>query len=203
MNSKSLTNSDITAAALELGVDEATIHAVIDVEAAGSGFIEAGSGHIDPLVPKILFEAHILWKRLKAHGFDPAPLMAGNEDILSPHWNKSLYKGGIKEYQRLEKATLIHLASALESASWGLFQVMGYHWKALGYPSAQEFVNRMYDNEREHLFAFIKYVQVNHLANALRNHDWEAFAEGYNGPGYKANRYDEKLKKAWERWDKK
>lgn len=193
MNNKKLTDADITAAALDLGVDEATIRAIVEVEAAGSGFI-------DDEHPKILFEAHIFWRRLRAHGFQPADIMPGNEDILRPDWDHSLYKGGLAEYDRLEKASKIHLSSALESCSWGLFQVMGFHWKALGYESAREFTNKMYESEREHLFAFLRFVKFNGLMNALQQKDWQEFARGYNGPGYAQNHYDTKLQKAYEKW---
>jgi hypothetical protein len=36
-------------------------------------------------------------------------------------------------------------------------------------------------------------------ADALRQRDWAAFARGYNGPGYRANRYDAKLAQAFAR----
>lgn len=193
MNNKKLTDSDITAAALDLGVDEATIRAVIEVEAAGSGFFD--NDH-----PKILFEAHIFWRRLRAHGFYVPDYYDGNEDILSPEWNRKLYKGGLAEYDRLEKASKIHLVSALESCSWGLFQIMGLHWKDLGYQSAQDFTQKMYENERRQLDAFLQFVKVNHLVNALRNKGWDTFARGYNGPGYAQNHYDTKLAKAYKKW---
>ena len=195
MTNKSLTDADITAAALDLGVEEAVIKAVIEVEAGKSGFIDDK--------PKILFERHIFWRRLKAHGFDPTQYMEENIDILGPDWDRQYYKGGLAEYERLERASKIHLVSALESASWGLFQIMGFHWKSLGYESAQQFVKKMEENERNHLFAFLKFVKVNGLMNSLRNHDWEEFSRGYNGPGYAQNKYHTKLAKAYEKWSKK
>ena len=188
---KQLNDADITAAALDLGVEEAVIRAVIDVETGGKG------GFINDDHPRILFEALVFWKRLKAHGLDPSQYQEGNEDVLCDHWDRTLYKGGLAEYARLEKASLIHLVSALESASWGLFQVLGRNWKSLGYASVQDFVNQQYKNEREQLFAFLRYVKANQLTNSLRNKDWAEFAEGYNGPGYAENHYDTKLQKAY------
>ena len=38
---------------------------------------------------------------------------------------------------------------------------------------------------------------------ALVQKDWQAFARLYNGTGYKINRYDEKLKKAYEYYAKR
>lgn len=48
---------------------------------------------------------------------------------------------------------------------------------------------------------FAKYIQVNNLTKHLKAKQWEAFAKGYNGPGYKANRYHEKLEKAYKKYN--
>ncbi len=37
------------------------------------------------------------------------------------------------------------------------------------------------------------------LAQYLREHDWTGFAEGYNGSGYRRNRYDDGLEESWGR----
>lgn len=54
---------------------------------------------------------------------------------------------------------------ALSSASWGSFQIMGFHAKNLGYSSTQEFVDKMYIHEREHLRAFGRFLEVNGIIN--------------------------------------
>lgn len=190
---KQLTDSDITAAALDLGVEEATIQAIIEVESNGKGFLLSGK-------PKILFEGHVFWKRLKAHGFNPENYIEGNRDILYPNWSEEHYLGGEGEYDRLEKASKLHLYAALESASWGLFQIMGYWWRKLGYLGIKQFVDRMNENEREHLNAFIRYVKVNHQVNYLRDRQWDKFAFHYNGSSYAENHYDTKLAKAYKKF---
>jgi len=191
---KNLTEQDYQKAAQELGVEVAVIKAVTVVEAPKGGFIKGTDR------PTILFEGHKFWERLEAHGIDPELYEEGNEDVLYPTWTREHYKGGLSEYLRLEKASKIHLPAALESASWGKFQVMGYHWKALNYPSVQDFVNEMYKSEGAHLEAFMRYVKVNGLADYLRAHDWSGFALGYNGKGYRLNKYDTKMAEAYERY---
>lgn len=193
---KELTDTDITAAALDLGVEEPTIRAVIDVESSGKGFLPSGK-------PKILFEGHVFWKRLRAHGFNPENYTQGNEDILYPEFTEEHYVGGEGEYDRLEKASKIHLYAALESASWGKFQIMGYWWRKLNYKSIKEFVDRMNENEREHLNSFLRYVREFHLTNLLREREWSKFAFHYNGPAYTVNKYDTKLAQAYEKWKEK
>ncbi|MGH7850519.1 MAG: N-acetylmuramidase family protein, partial [Thermodesulfobacteriota bacterium] len=189
-----LTQQDYQRAAQELGVEVAVIKSVTAVEAPKGGFIEGTDR------PTILFEGHILWQRLEAYGIDPELYQEGNEDVLYPTWTREHYKGGLGEYLRLEKASKIHLPAALESASWGKFQVMGFNWKPLGYPSIDDFVRKMYESEGAHLDAFIRYVQVNGLADSLRGHDWPTFARGYNGKGYRLNQYDTKIASAYQRF---
>lgn len=187
-----LTEKDLVDAARDLDVETAAVKAVNEVESRGSGFI-AGR-------PVILFEGHIFWRRLEFHGVDPAAHVAGNEDILYRKWISKHYIGGIGEHGRLERAKLIHRDAAQESASWGLFQIMGFHHSVLGYKSIGDFVKRMEKNEREHLLAFVRFIKTNGLDVHLRNRDWAKFARAYNGPGYRKNRYDEKLEKAYKRY---
>ena len=192
MTSKFLGEEDIVNLAENLGVETAVIKAVNEVESSGIGFI------VDK--PKILFEGHIFWGRLKKHGLDPIDHIRGNEDILHAKWNSSNYRGGLAEFDRLERAKQIHEEAALESASWGLFQIMGYHYHSLNYPTIQEFVDRMHQHERDHLEAFGRFVESNNLVRHLKNLDWAKFAKAYNGPGYKKNRYDIKLANAYVRY---
>lgn len=192
LSDKHLSQDDIDQVAEDLGVEAAVVKAVRDVEAGGNGFFGAR--------PKILFEGHIFWKRLKEHGIAPQEHRVGNEDILYPEWtseNRRYYKDD--QYARLEKAKKIDEGAALESASWGLFQIMGYHWELLGYETVKAFVKAMYVSEAEHLKAFARFLKANNLVVHLKALDWAKFARAYNGPGYKQNRYDEKLAAAYER----
>ena len=192
LKSRFLSEKDLQAVADDLGVELAVIKAVNEVESSGQGF----SGN----KPKILFEGHIFWRQLKKHGLDPNNHKAGNEDILYSSWTREHYIGGEAEHTRLKKAKLVHEDAALESASWGLFQIMGFHWESLGYESVKEFVKLMNKSEGEHLKAFGRFIIANNLARYLKNKDWASFARRYNGPGYKQNKYDEKLARAYNKY---
>lgn len=177
-----LTDKDYKAAAKALGCPVAAVIAVTKVESKGNGFLPSGE-------PVILFERHVFNRRLRAKGI----VVRDQLDIVNTA--PGGYKGGQAEHDRLAKATKIDREAALESCSWGLFQIMGYHWKALGYKSLQAFINEMYKDEAAHLQAFVKFVLINpSMHRALVNQDWNTFARAYNGPGYKANRYDDKLR---------
>lgn len=192
LTAKFLSQKDINKVAKDLGVEPAAVKAVREVEAGGSGF--RGER------PKILFEGHVFWKQLKKHGINPQQHRAGNENILYPRWTKQIRKYYKEDqYARLEKAKKINEAAALESASWGLFQLMGYHWESLDYASVKAFVKLMHKSEGEHLKAFARFLKANNLVAPLKALDWAKFARGYNGPGFRQNKYDEKLAAAYKR----
>lgn len=185
-------------AAKLLGVEEAAVKAVASVESQGYGFIKDATG---AMVPKILFERHIMFKRLR--DFTPIKskdMAAKYPDIVNEY--PGGYKGGLAEWERLDRAIKIDRVSALESASWGSFQIMGMHWKALGFNSVQEFVNKAYTEEGQ-LDLFVRFVKASpNVLRALKAKDWVGVARSYNGPGYAANKYDIKMKEAYERFSK-
>ncbi len=199
MEEKYLKESDISSLAQTLGLEAAIIKAVNEVESRGRGFNADGN-------PKILFEGHVFWKELEKRGINPAPYMAGNGDVLYKKWTKEHYKGGTGEYERLNKAINLIAnnskvaAAAYASASWGLFQVMGYHYEALGYGSVVEFVGDMQLNEGKQLEVFGKFLKKNGLVGYLRNRQWAEFAKRYNGADYAKNQYDIKLKDAYQKY---
>jgi hypothetical protein len=191
-------DADFEAAARQMNIELAALKAVYKVESNGKGFIGD--------LPKILFEGHVFWQRLGKLGLRPETLAQGNEDILYPTWTKRFYAGGGAEHERLSRAEAIRRDTARESASWGLFQIMGYHWKSLGYASIDEFVDCMGRHERDQLQAFCRFVDINKdrsgrtLTQLLADKDWAAFAFAYNGVGYRKNAYDDKLRDQYRRF---
>ena len=192
---KTLTDAQVKAAAEAAGLEYALLKAVAVVESRGSGFLANGQ-------PKILFEGHIFWRELVKLGKDPNRFLhvhRDNHDIIHEKWTKAFYKGGNLEHLRLGRAVEIHREAALASASWGLFQIMGFNWKVSGFGSLQEFINAMYRDEAAHLEAALGFMRGNGLISALKRRDWPAFARGYNGAGYAANQYDVKLANTYDR----
>lgn len=188
--SRALTEADYQDAARDLGVDVAVLRAVTAVEARGRGFIDGGD------LPIILFEGHH-FSRLTGGRYD-----RDFPGISYPRWDRSKYKGGRGEYDRLRQAIKVHdnkPEPALMSTSWGMFQIMGFNFSKVGYGSVVDFVNAMADGERAQLQAFVAFVRAAGLADELKRQDWASFAKAYNGAGYKANRYDAKLAAAFAR----
>lgn len=187
---KLLTEQDYARAAERLGCDVAAVKAVDEVESGGRGFLADGR-------PKILFERHVFRRQLLDRGIDTRAYEREQPELVNV--KPGGYKGGADEWRRLDDAVQIHREAALSSASWGKYQIMGYHWRALGFESVQAFVNAMYHSEGKQLDAFVEFVKTNRLDDELRRKDWTGFARGYNGKNFAVNKYDLKLAAAYER----
>jgi hypothetical protein len=181
-----LTEADYAAAAKKLGASVAAVKAVAEVESSGEGFLQSGE-------PKILFEAHI-FDRLTNGRFRKS-----HPNLSSAKWGRSLYGAASRQHARLAEAVKLDREAALQSASWGKFQVLGSNWKMVGRPSLQAFVTAQYRSEAEHLKDFVGYVIARGLADELQRLDWAGFSRGYNGPAYAENRYDAKMAAAYRR----
>lgn len=192
--SKKITIAQMQALATQYGIKKvASLQTVHEIECRGNGFNEDGT-------PVILFERHIFRQRLIANKrFSTLEKVEKERPDLC---SKSAGGYGVysQQHQKLAQAANYDRISALESCSWGLGQVMGYHWQSLGYISIQAFVNAMYKDEASQLEAMCKYLKVNNLINTLNNQNWSAFALGYNGKAYKKNNYDIKLANAYKKF---
>ncbi|WIE52410.1 N-acetylmuramidase family protein [Pseudomonas sp. GM17] len=196
-----LRNADLVNAAQRLDLPLASVYAINEVESNGKGFLGNGK-------PVILFERHVMYRQLKTprhEGDDAAELQRHadqlasiNPAIVNP--KPGGYAGGTAEHQRLAAARLIDDTAALESASWGAFQIMGYHYQRLGYSSVQDFVAAMSAGESQQFDAFVRFIETDPaLFKALKARKWAEFAKLYNGPNYQRNLYDTKLQRAYER----
>lgn len=178
---------DIAAAATRLHCEPAAIRAVCDIESAGSGFLPDKR-------PKILFEAH-LFGRLTAHRWD-----ATHPNVSSLDWNRALYgAAGPHQYDRLAEALSLDRSAALQSASWGMFQIVGMNFAACGFASVEAYVAAMCESEGTQLAAFAAFCAHEDVARFLAAHDWVQFALRYNGPGEAENNYAAKLAAAYQR----
>lgn len=191
---KTLTNEQIKDLANKHDIEYAGLKAVVEVEASGKGFIGD--------VPKILYEPHIMYRLLTKKNYITIRnnLMKAHPNLCYPRWGTYKYGAESIQHKRLEVASQFNRDTALESCSWGLGQVMGFHWKSLGYESLQAFINDMYESEAKQLEAMIRFIKVNGLLLALKNKDWVKFARGYNGSGYAKNKYHIKLANAYDKY---
>jgi hypothetical protein len=207
MPTLNLTKSDIVQIAGELAVEPAAVQAVFQVEAASAPFLpvpsKTPSGEDVSGLPKILFEPHVFWKQLRQRDYDPAKLLSRADvrenhgdisDILYPSrgYKPRPYGSVTAQYDRLRRARAINVDAANASASWGAFQVMGYHALDLGWPSIGQFVLDMQELPGQ-VKAFTQFIKKNGLIPALQKRDWTTFALGYNGKGQAQNKYDKRM----------
>ena len=187
-----LTDEDFCLAAKLIDCEPAALKAVQKVETGGRG------GFFAPSKPAILFEGHAFWSQLKQRRINPERFAAANPGILYPRWSKAHYKGGLAEYARLEQARKINVDAANASASWGMFQIMGFHYALCGYKSVSQFVAFMSQTERNQLIVFCRFIRKSAgMLPALQAKNWASFARLYNGSGYAENQYDKKLLNAY------
>lgn len=163
-----------------LSVEPAAFWSLLTVETKGFGY-QADRR------PKILFERHWFHKLTNGRFSTPA-----NADISNPVAGG--YIGGPAEYDRLNKAIALDRAAALQSASWGLPQVMGFNAKSMGYTDAEDMVARFVASEDNQVDGLVRFLTTTPgLADAMRRKDWAGVAQRYNGPNYAQNQYDTKL----------
>jgi hypothetical protein len=150
--------------------------------------------------PKILFEGHVFFRELSKRNINPKPYVPQHPDIVYPSWTKAHYRSGAGEWDRLETAIGIHRDAALCSASWGLFQIMGFNYRLCGFPSVEQFVDAQKESEARQLESFCAFMRSEGLVLFLAAKDWAGFAMRYNGKDYARNQYDVRLRKAYEQY---
>lgn len=195
MNTNNLDKEYFIHLGQRLGCDPAALKAVQMVESGGKGgFLPSGR-------PQILFEGHIFYKLLKENeGIPRANFIAKQyPTICYPSWDKKKYKGGEKEWDRLEKAKKINEFCAIQSASWGMFQIMGMNFRRCGCITPFEFVEKMSESQQAQFELAVVFFQKSGCLSLLRARNWASFAKKYNGPGYAQNKYDTKLAAAYEK----
>lgn len=189
---KKVTAEQLQQLADDYDIPLASLKAVIEVECRGFGFTTKGE-------PTILFEPHVFYDRLTKNGKISVrnQVMRDYPNLCYPKWRTGNYGTYAMQHKRLQIAVKYDRNSALESCSWGLGQVMGYHWKSLGFSSLQEFINMVYDSEYGQLEVMMRFLTKNKLITHLQNQNWDKFALAYNGKGYKENNYHIRLKEAY------
>jgi hypothetical protein len=182
-----ITQGGFDAAASRLGVNDlASLWSLLSVETRGFGYLPDRR-------PKILFERHIF------HARTGGRFSAANPDISNSA--RGGYLGGAAEYQRLKRAMVLDRKSALESASWGLGQVMGFNASKLEYETADAMVDAFKQSEDKQLDGCAAFISATGaLLNAFRQRNWARVAFFYNGQNYAANGYDQKLRDAHARY---
>ncbi|QIG67788.1 endolysin [Rhizobium phage RHph_Y38] len=173
-----------------LQVEYATLAAVVQVES--NGVLGAWiNGRLEPII------------RYEGHYFDrlcnPAKRDAARKaGVSSPEAGKIANpKSQEDRWKLVLKAAQIDKDAAFQSCSYGIGQVMGSHWSALGYPSLDDFLRKVRSGFEGQLEVMAKFIIKNGLVDEMRNRDFSGFARGYNGPKYRKYKYDTAMASAY------
>lgn len=183
---KPLSDAGLAKAAADIGIALPALWAVMTVETKGCGFLPDRR-------PLILFERHVFHDRTNGRFDATVPELSDPEP-------GGYGEGGAFQHDRLARAIGLDRKAALESASWGLGQVMGYNAASVGFVDVEAMVKAMSDSEDAQFRGMVGFITANRLSKFLQQGDWESFARRYNGPGFKKNRYDEKLAEEYARY---
>ena len=89
---------------------------------------------------------------------------------------------------------------AYESASWGIGQIMGFHYKRLGFESPAEMSEWIAKSEENGIRSIGMFIKSHaKLLQACKDLDFTKIAYYYNGKYYYRNKYDVKMKNEYDR----
>lgn len=134
-----LTSADFEAAAAAsgVGVEVALVRAFAEVESGGkSGFGSDGR-------PLIAYEGHWFRKFTDRKYDKDYPLLSyPYKTKAGPEWQKN-NKDQATAWNTPAEAEKLDRVAALQSCSWGMFQVMGFNYAKCGYEDVDAFVTAM------------------------------------------------------------
>jgi len=170
------------------GHDPATLLSFIEVETGGLGF--------DSATGKLIIQFEPAWFKKKAP-FAPSGL-----------WSVNRVERQTAEWIAFNDAFSKNPEAAMESTSIGIGQIMGLHFKRLGFSNVQLMWHDAEVGIDNQIVQLCKFIETdNRLKSALKARDWNMVATIYNGAGYKAlatkyNRepYDQSLAKAFTKY---
>lgn len=194
---KRLTEEDYKEVAKRLGIEVATIKAVVEIEAGAThqGFHKVGE-------PLINFDITMFRKFAGKNGVKLDKYNKSHAVVFSRP-NAARYGSTQAGQQaRFKAARTIDETTAIQGCFWGMFQIGGFNWKQCGCKSIQEFVERMSISEREQLELFADFVTNTGMLPHLKNKNWSAFARMYNGPSYASRGYHTRLANSYAKHKK-
>jgi len=199
----------------ELKVDVDMLKAFADVESGHwGGFRNLTEGGIDNLT--ILYERHVFHRltqgkydavsrvNIKGKSYTLSSAIAGGYGPVSIQHEKRKLAGEFpiktnqgSEYQIAYNGVFHAIWEFADmSCSWGLFQIMGYHYHRLGFKTIYEFIQFLLADIDNHLITLQRFIQTDpKLLSAIQRKDFKTTAEIYNGKNQRG--YDNRLKEAY------
>lgn len=173
-----ITNLQIREIAKNNGIEYAALKAFLEVESGGTGF--------DSKTGKIIIQFEPTWfKRLNTDW---------RRDTKNVVWQSNKVSTQSIEWPAFNSAFASDPDAAMQSTSIGLPQIMGFHFKTLGYKSVGDMWDDFKRGEYYQVLALVRFIKADpSLYKALQKHDWHMVAYIYNGAKYK------EMAKIWKR----
>lgn len=150
---------------IDLPISKAALLAFIEVETGGEGF--------DKKTGKILIQFEPSWFRKKVPYAPSGAWSVNKVDVQS------------KEWIAFNNAFKINPNAAMESTSIGLGQIMGFHYKTLGFNTVGEMWDDAKAGLKNQVMQILGFIKSNpKLLKAIQELDWHHCAVYYNGAGY-------------------
>lgn len=164
--------------AADFKLHPAALAAFIEVESGGKGF---ANGKI-----LIQFEPH----HFKKYAADDYQRYTAGKSTYPNEWRTVLNnKVSVQsaEWIAFNAAWKILPYAAMMATSIGMGQIMGFHYKRLGYVSVGLMWDAAKSGYKAQVWQIAKFIQTDStLYQALKTGDWHTVAVRYNGAGYKA-----------------
>lgn len=191
---KRLTEQDYCDVASRLGIEVATIKAVVEVEAG-----PAHEGFYKPGLPLINFDMSMFKKFAGKNGINLSKYYKSHAVVFARPNAARYGSTQAAQQERLRVARTIDAATAVQGCFWGMFQIGGFNWRKCGCSSIDEFVERMSKSEREQLELFADFITNSGMLQHLKNKNWSAFAKIYNGASYASRGYHTRLANSYRK----
>jgi len=177
-----------------------TLNRKIDINIIKAfSIVESGgrTGFNEMNLPKIAFEGHWFRKLTKMkYDYTHPSLSYRYKKKAQAEWQKN-NSDQRSSWNALKAAYALDANAAIQAASWGMFQTMGFNYTMCGYKSIEHFLCDMKASAGKHLEAFLIFCQKNVALNhAMVNKDFYGMAYHYNGSDF--GNYDQQMKRMYE-----
>jgi len=171
-----ITENEYKNLAKEFNISISKVKAIDSVESNRQGF--------DPKTHKIIIQ------------FEPRYFKRISR-LISGIWSLNKVDIQRQEWKAFNDAFAKNPTAAMESTSIGRMQVMGEHWKRLGFKDVNQMWDYAKDSEMNQLWLGLKFIETDKkLFEAVKIWDTKKVAYYYNGKNYWIKGYDKKLEAA-------
>jgi hypothetical protein len=172
-----ITQTDIKKLSEEFKMPISRIYAIMEVESSGIGFAKDTG--------KIIIQFEPSWFKRKSP-YTP-----------SGKWSLNKVDVQVNEWIAFNDAFYKNPNTAMESTSIGIMQVMGFHYKLLGFKTVGSMWDYAKVSEYNQMRLGLLFIKSNlKMYNAFVNGEWKVAAKFYNGEKYYIHKYDLKLENA-------